>query len=965
MDRLKIIDHVIKQNTKEKGYSNMDNPIEWDINALNQLGNVVDPDRPGITFEYTFYLDLSLDFLKTHLTKQDDGKSFVNENTNPRQAYNVDSDKFDVAIQTVNYPDYGKDLDDSEKCYIGHTQPKVPSRTGGHRGAFKFNWECRDGNYCFPDRSKVSSEYFTSKDIMSHYDTQCRYGKTCGQYRVKGGCVHGNQFKYCNIRGGKTAGELNSYGHERTGGYDKYSSCIFEGGALKSNKKVPTHGNTFRFTGTAGFTDGCNRHPGDVCKTGCRDGLDDNAKKTNSHEFSSQSYPCIRLKKDSFSTPTALDFTSPKLLYNSNTLPLYKLHYIQYYLDDKKSGAEYNRFKNFRHLNNFTWEIKYRINYSTKTTNAFTCLREAADCNEIIKANAINSSNDKIYEPLNHMDIYHLLQFVSNYPLSNGWMDTFRQKTIKLNNLNNAYHIMMDFCYFNKKNMGLLESFQNVTEITPEINFCSFNFQGGTPDILINARNFEGEQVELEGIDKNVEQSDANFVQEKMDSYQNNDEFQNKLLGSYPQSKYIFLNYCRGNNFNSPECLNFYRGMFKKANEDGGNLDEDIHEHIKTMCYTKDKYVSDDKYFFTKKTGDTPHEDIVYREFSNVDECKELCEKTDECVGFVMNEPVVTFYKDADFKDSLGILSEGSWNNYDMTKEGITNDKISSVDVPDGLIAILYEHGDFNGDQKAVSGKMRLSDINFNEKTSSVKILQFDCEAYKERYPSLYRIYGGGCMYLQNHFMEYGIAENFDASGNLLGKGCWLKKKIDNHQKNMSKSIYRKEDTDSMCSCFYKDEYYQKYLSDNNYPIEASREGPKCWFPKCFGGIDVITPDPNKRCSDLTICNNEIQTILRAGGDIKNVNINTEQFSQCNKVNDTGPQETQQPNPQANTESNTEPASNMNKESNLLYIIIGILILFFFIMIIIVLAIVFKPKQKQQQQFQRQQFQRQQFQQQQ
>ena len=936
MDRLKIIDKLIKDNTDEKGYSGMDNTIDWDVNALNNLGNVVDPDRPGITFEYTFYLDLSFDYLKTHLTKHDDNKSFINGDTNPRQAHNVKSDKFDVAIQTLNYRDYGKDLDDSERCYIGQTQPKVPSRSGGHRGAFKFNYECRDGNYCFPDRSKVSSEYFTSKDIMSHYNTNCKYGKTCGQNRKK--ChPNKNSWGYCNLRGGRTAGELSNFGHERTGGYDTYSSCKFEGGAHKSNNRIPGNGH-WRFNTTSSYNKGCWK--GDWCKTSCQDGLSNNDKKTNSHEFSSQSFPCIRLKKDSFSTPTELDFSSKKLLYNSHTLPYFRLYYIQYFIDDKKSGSEYNRFKKFKQLSNFTWEIKYKINYSTKTTNAFACSKEASDCNEIFKAHAIQSNNDILKEPINHMDIYHLLQFVSNYPLSNGWVDTFKKKTIKLNNLNNAYHIMMDYCYFSKRNMGLLESFKNVPEITPETNFCSFSFQGGNPDIIINSKNFEGDSVKLEGVDKNVEQSDGNFVNEKMDSYQDNDEFQSKLLGSYPQAKYIFLNYCRGTNFNTPECMKFYRGMYKKANEDGGNLDEDVHEHIKTMCYTKDEYVSDDKYYFTKITGDSPGEDIIERKFSNVDECKELCQKTDECVGFVMNEPVVKFYQDANFSNSLGILAEGSYDNYEMTKEGILNDKISSVNVADGLIAILYEHGNFDGEQKAISGKIRLSDINFNEKTSSVKILQFDCEAYKERYPSLYRIYGGGCMYLQNHFMEYGIKENFDASGNLLGKGCWLKKKTDNHQKNMSKSIYKKEDTDKLCSCFYKKAYYQKYLTDNSYPIEASREGPKCWFPKCFGGIDVITPDPNKRCSDLTICNNEIQNILTAGGDIKNVNINVEQFSQCNKTSDTGPQETktQDSKSEKEEEKAAEPKSNIK-----LYLIIGGVVILVFILIIVIILLV-RPK---------------------
>ena len=324
------------------------------------------------------------------------------------------------------------------------------------------------------------------------------------------------------------------------------------------------------------------------------------------------------------------------------------------------------------------------------------------------------------------------------------------------------------------------------------------------------------------------------------------------------------------------------------------------------------------------------------------EECQVECDKLSHCKGFVMDLPVVELFRDVNFEEKLGILSEGKYDLEQMEENGIPNDSVVAVKIPEGYVAVCYEHN-FEGDSIILSGNVILADYNFHNKLSSIEIKQFDCEAYKEKNPDLVTIYGSSCQILQNHFKEYGMKEGRDASGFFQGKGCFLKRKMTQHTKDNSKVAFKKQDTDDVCSCFYKQEYYDQYLKKNNFPVEATREKPECWFPKCFGGVSAIKPEPNKQCSDLVICNNEIQNILTAGGDMKNVEINIEQFSQCNKKD----QQENKDNP--THDDNQNPGVEMNKGlSSTTKIILGVSISLGLIVIIgiIIMIIIFNNMKK-------------------
>lgn len=955
MNRLKIIDEIVFENTNEFGYSKLDKPIDFDVNILNDLKNVTDPELPGITFEYSFFIDFGVDFVKTNLKRRQVGKSFVNPDTNPRTAYNVESDVFDVQIQTLNYNDYGKDLDVNGKCYIGQTQPKIPSRNGA-RGSFGFNHECKNletykisednhnesynVQYCYPDQSKVSMDYFTNQEIMSHYDTHCRYGKTCGQYRNKGGiCANSGRYDDCNIRGGANRDHLNSYGKERTGGYDKYESCTFEGRAHKINWRVPTHGH-FRFN-TLSYDAGCKKNG--TCQTACREGLSSEDKKKNAHEFASHSFPCIKLKNEVVNIPNSPEESVKQLVYNTSSLPLYGFHYIQYYLNDNKQGELYEKYQKMRQYNTFTYEVRYRINFQTKSFNSTKCLEDVSNCDEMFIAHAVKSDGTINKKPLKHMDIYHLLKTVSRYKPSNAFLDTYTRKTIKSHNYDMAFRLMNDYCYFMKKSITEQQSFANQTEITNANNYCSLLFEGPIPNILVNAINYEGEQVSLDDQYQNIKESESYANTEDFENYENTGEYDDTPLQSFPEGKFIFLNYCRGKNFNSPECQSFYKNMYRKTDVQNGKMDTDVTDLIRSVCKNKDQYVPDDNFYFSETPGDYSGNDIEGFQDKSFSECKRICSQDDNCVGFIGKIKVIEFFSDTTFTNRLGELGEGIYNVYDMEAEGIPNDSVVSIRVPEGFICICYSDGFLTGDKIGVTGDVVLADKNFNNKLSSVHITPFDCEAYKQRYPNIARAYSFACPYLINHFLMTGLEQGLDASSFQEGRGCWLKSKLEEKTKNNGRRIFKKEDIDNVCSCYYNKEYYKKYLEEQNFPEEAKRElnSPQCWFPKCFLGVDSIKSDPNTLCSDLVICNNEIQTILKAGGDIRNVNINNNQISQCKGIDGSSEETITSSNEEGSNDS--EEVSDDSEEEtttvNTEYIFLIKLVLLIFFSIIFLISI--------------------------
>ena len=294
------------------------------------------------------------------------------------------------------------------------------------------------------------------------------------------------------------------------------------------------------------------------------------------------------------------------------------------------------------------------------------------------------------YNHVTHHDIYHLLQFVSKYPQSDKLIDDYRNLTVQSSNQNNAFRMFNDFCYFMKKKLGLQQSHANDLTVLKENNFCSFDFNEANPDILKNANNYDGEQITVSGVTKTIDPSEAWRNTEKYENYQKVSQFPEKPLQSYPEAKFHFLNYCRGSNFNDPECKEFYNAMFKKDAYDGGDLDQDVQNLLLQVCKTKDSYVPDNVNYYKSIKGDFYGNDIEKKEDLTKEECQIECDRRDNCVGFVMNLDAVEFYSD-NFTTKIGDLGEGKYDVFQLGENGIDNDSIVSIKIPDGYIVICYE----------------------------------------------------------------------------------------------------------------------------------------------------------------------------------------------------------------------------------------------------------------------------------
>lgn len=628
-------------------------------------------------------------------------------------------------------------------------------------------------------------------------------------------------------------------------------------------------------------------------------------------------------------TPSSFKTNVPdKLIYNSYNLPYFYFH----------ENSDRTEFK-----------IDYVLNFSTEVYQSYTCQSDPSNCDEIFSCRAMKPDGSMNDNHVTHHDIYHLLQFVSKYPQSDKVINDYHNLTVKSSNQNNAVRMFNDFCYFMKKKLGLQQSHENDLTVLKENNFCSFYFNEANPDILKNANNYDGEEITVSGITKTIDPSEAWRNTENYQNYKNVSQFPEKPLQSYPEAKFHFLNYCRGSHFNDPECKEFYYSMFKKDAYDGGVLDQDVQNLLLQVCKTKDTYVPDDVNYYKSIKGDFHGNDIEKKENLTKEECQIACDQSNDCVGFVMNLDVVEFYSD-NFTTKIGELGEGKYDVFQLGENGISNDTIVSIKIPDGYIVICYEDGNFAGNSVVLSGNVLLSNVNFQNRISSLQITQFNCEVYKEKYPELITMYGSSCNVLQNHFKEYGMNEGRDASGFSTGKGCFMKRRMTQHTKDAKKISFMKQDTDDVCSCFYRPEYYNDYIEKNNLPETIQREPNSCWFPKCFLGTNSIKADPNRQCSDVVICSTEVYTFLNAQ-EVKNVDVNILQTNECGKVDtdDDEKEQTPEDDEEAQLATKTQeekPVVENSSNSFARWAIIGLVVSLLFVIIIVIVVVVVKGKKK-------------------
>ena len=84
----------------------------------------------------------------------------------------------------------------------------------------------------------------------------------------------------------------------------------------------------------------------------------------------------------------------------------------------------------------------------------------------------------------------------------------------------------------------------------------------------------------------------------------------------------------------------------------------------------------------------------------------------------------VVIYSDPDYKGQSKVLEIGTYNTSEL---GITNDSLSSLQVPKGLQVTLYEHSDFQGRSKIFTEDASSVGDDFNNVTSSIKVSFRNC----------------------------------------------------------------------------------------------------------------------------------------------------------------------------------------------------------------------------------------------
>lgn len=89
----------------------------------------------------------------------------------------------------------------------------------------------------------------------------------------------------------------------------------------------------------------------------------------------------------------------------------------------------------------------------------------------------------------------------------------------------------------------------------------------------------------------------------------------------------------------------------------------------------------------------------------------------------VASSAIATFYSGGDYHGYPLGLGIGSYNYQQLKDLGLRNDTLSSVRMPPGLKAVIWNSGDFKGEHyEIIADNSNLKSIGFNDKTSSIEV---------------------------------------------------------------------------------------------------------------------------------------------------------------------------------------------------------------------------------------------------
>lgn len=97
------------------------------------------------------------------------------------------------------------------------------------------------------------------------------------------------------------------------------------------------------------------------------------------------------------------------------------------------------------------------------------------------------------------------------------------------------------------------------------------------------------------------------------------------------------------------------------------------------------------------------------------------------------SQDYVTIFEDCDYRGKSRDIYVGEFNNMDRVDFG--NDRISSIQVPQGFQVTIYEDDDYRGDYARVDRNVSCFDKSWNDKVSSLRVQQTGRPDYSNNQP--------------------------------------------------------------------------------------------------------------------------------------------------------------------------------------------------------------------------------------
>lgn len=196
------------------------------------------------------------------------------------------------------------------------------------------------------------------------------------------------------------------------------------------------------------------------------------------------------------------------------------------------------------------------------------------------------------------------------------------------------------------------------------------------------------------------------------------------------------------------------------------------------------------------------------------------------CNNLIAQSKYVTLHEDCNYSGKQSVLEPGNYRTYQMK---IGNDKLSSLQIPEGMKVTIYEHDNFEGKSKTFTANEQCLAAEWNEFASSIVIEDMN---NKQGYdPNSYITFYNDCYnkgYSQSlkpgtyKGNDLGLLKNNISSFSIFGK---LKVKVYINNEEVSGYNYTFNESSSCLSNTYNDKISSLVIEYDNSPVYTNNNG--------------------------------------------------------------------------------------------------------------------------------------------